>query len=279
LTDREVWLQQTKHESIRSAYLDKYIYMDKYLYLDRINYTGKLTPTLDVLSALQEAHLVSVPFENLDIHSGRSIELDPSHLFRKIVLNRRGGFCFELNSLFHWLLSDIGFTVKLAMGRVYDRSRNVYGPEFDHMLILANCNKQDWLVDVGFGDFSMHPLKFELNQPLTDTNGQFLIEKDSDEYFKMSRYSRKEERYIPEYMFSTVERRLDEFSMMCRFHFTSVESHFTRKRVCSIATATGRISLTDDKLIVTENGMRKEIPISTAQEFNSALARYFGINM
>ena len=77
-------------------------------YLARISYSGPLAPTLENLRALHYAHLLAVPFENLDIHRGMPIALDQEHLYDKIVLHRRGGFCYELNSLF---AADLGLTL------------------------------------------------------------------------------------------------------------------------------------------------------------------------
>jgi N-hydroxyarylamine O-acetyltransferase len=253
--------------------------MDTESYLTRINYDGKLDPSFAVLSTLQEKHLLSVPFENLDIHTGKSIVLDPELLFQKIVTMRRGGFCYELNTLFYLLLLEFGFQATLVSGKVYDHSRSDYGPEFDHMLMLVNIEKETWLADVGFGDFAMHPLKFELNQALVDTNGQFLIERENGKRFRVSRFSASEERYIPEYIFSTTERRIGDFGEMCSYHQTSPASHFTQKRVCSIATTTGRITLTDEKLIITGKGGKNEFQIRDEEMFRRALLQYFNINV
>ena len=242
-------------------------------YLARIKYVGKIDPSLKVLASLQVAHLLTVPFENLDIHTGTRIVLDTTLLYRKIVTMTRGGFCYELNALFNSLLRELGFHSRLLMGRVYDHTTKEYGPEFDHMLSLVKIDGRQWLVDVGFGDFSMGPLEFRLNQSVTDPAGEFLIEQDIDEYFRVSRFSQKENR------FSTRDVRLADFSEMCLYHQTSPQSHFTRKKVCSIATAAGRITLTDEKLIITANGIRTESPICNAQEFSQALAQYFNINV
>ena len=249
--------------------------MDIHRYASRIGYVEEARPTLEVLCALQESHLLAVPFENLDIHAGRRIVLDERALFEKIVVRKRGGFCYELNGLFHLLLKAVGFDVKLLMGRVYDRGRSSYGPAFDHLLIMAMVDGEQWLVDVGFGDFVLQPLKFMLNQPLPDRNGQFSIERHDDEYFRVSRYMPEEGRFSPEYLFSLQERTLSDFSNMCHYHQTSPDSHFTSRRICSIATATGRITLTDQKLIVTEGKIRTEVIIRNRSDFAEALARYF----
>src|SRR5438874_1301375 len=83
--------------------------MDLQAYLQRINYRGEQTPTAATLRELHRAHLLTVPFENLDIHLGRPILLDQAALFEKIVSRRRGGFCYELNGLFALLLRELGF--------------------------------------------------------------------------------------------------------------------------------------------------------------------------
>jgi len=80
---------------------------DRDAYLARIKYEGPLIPSLETLQGLHRAHVMTVPFENLDIHLGRSITLAPADLFRKIVVERRGGYCFELNGLFALLLEDV----------------------------------------------------------------------------------------------------------------------------------------------------------------------------
>ncbi|OGB62341.1 MAG: hypothetical protein A2Y94_11340 [Caldithrix sp. RBG_13_44_9] len=248
-------------------------------YLARINYRGDLLPSLSTLQVLQEAHLLHIPFENLDIALKKEIILDLERLYRKIVINRRGGFCYELNGLFHWLLQEIGFTTKLVSGRVYVQDREDYGPEFDHLAILVTIEGKEWLSDVGFGDFSLHPLPLEINTPLNDANGQFLIEGYQNTHFRISRYHPKQNKFFPEYLFSNVSRQLSDFDQMCRYHQTSSESHFTRKRVCSLATHNGRITLTGDKLIITRKDSRKELAVKNDQEFELALKNYFNIKL
>ena len=75
--------------------------MNRELYLKRIKFTGKAIPTMEVLAQLQKAHLLAVPFENIDIHTNRKIDLNVDNIYQKIVLNNRGGFCYELNGLFY----------------------------------------------------------------------------------------------------------------------------------------------------------------------------------
>src|SRR5579885_83719 len=133
--------------------------MDIQSYLGRIHYQGSLEPTLQTLRALHEAHLLAVPFENLDIHLGREIVLDEARLWTKIIEQRRGGFCFELNGLFAQLLRAPGFQVDMLSAGVA-RSSGGFGPEFDHMTLLVHL-EEDWLADVGFGKSFRQPLRMQ----------------------------------------------------------------------------------------------------------------------
>ena len=81
------------------------------------------------------------------------------------------------------------------------------------------------------------------------------------------------------YDFTLQPRRLSEFEGMCRHHQTSPKSHFTRNRVCSILTPTGRVTLTGARLVITEDGDRRESALATTQEYDAALENFFGIRL
>jgi N-hydroxyarylamine O-acetyltransferase len=99
-------------------------------YLDRIHFPARASsdfpqPSLQTLRVLHEAHLLAVPFENLSIHYGQPIILQEDALFNKIVRLRRGGFCYELNGLFAWLLRQLGFQVTLLSAEVSARRSTI----------------------------------------------------------------------------------------------------------------------------------------------------------
>ena len=230
-------------------------------YLARIGYDGPRTPTAEVLRALQERHLLSVPFENLDIHWKRPIVVDTERFLDKIVRQRRGGFCYELNGAFAWLLRELGFDVQYLSGRVPTRDGGL-GPPFDHMALLVPIDGTRWLADVGFGDFALHPLH------LDGANGDFeLVEGDEWEVRRNGEV---------EYRFSLEPHELHEFAPMCDYQQYDPRSHFTKKRICSVATAEGRITLAGAQLIVTRNGERTETAVAPDQ-WERVLAENFGI--
>ncbi|HSP15204.1 MAG TPA: arylamine N-acetyltransferase [Thermoanaerobaculia bacterium] len=238
-------------------------------YLRRIDYQGQVDTTAETLRNLHERHLFTVPFENLDI-GRRPIVIDEAAFVRKVVEERRGGFCYELNGAFSALLRSLGFDVMLLSAGVA-RQAGGFGPEFDHLALLVSANGERWLADVGFGDSFVRPLRFVTDTDLQDPAGAFRIERDADSF--IVRWAGK-----PQYRFLLIPHALDEYAPRCHFHQTSPESSFTQKSVCSLATPVGRITLSDRRLITTESGERTERELSEA-EWTNVLRDVFGVTL
>lgn len=253
-------------------------------YLQRIHYRGSLEPTLETLRALHEAHLLAVPFENLSIHLGQPVVLQEEKLYEKIVQRRRGGFCYELNGLFSWLLRRLGFQVSLLSASVA-REEGGFNPPFDHLtLLLHGLDGADWLADVGFGDSFRSPLRLEAELEQRESDGQVyrLTQEDGagaggadKNYWFMQRLG--EHDWEAQYRFTLQPYTLADFTERCQFHQTSPESHFTQKRVCSLATPQGRITLSDWQLITTIQGERTERALNSQEEYSAVLADAFGM--
>jgi N-hydroxyarylamine O-acetyltransferase len=169
----------------------KFQEMETVPYLRRIGYFGEIKPSQDTLRSLHRAHMFAVPFENLDISLGRKIICDESRFLHKIVEERRGGFCYEMNGAFAALLRELGFRVTLLSARVSGGDGND-GHEFDHMALRVEL-EQDWLADVGFGDSFVEPLRLEprLEQEqfgrryrLSSANGGLYLEANADDAWK-----------------------------------------------------------------------------------------------
>ncbi len=251
--------------------------MDVKKYLERINFHSELKPDLETLQLLHKNHLFNIPFENLDIHSGRKIILEKKELLDKIVNGERGGFCYELNGAFYELLISIGYKVKRISAGVANKD-GTFGSDFDHMALIVNLNGEECLVDVGFGDSFLLPLKFKIDEIQKDVWDFFKISKSEDgNYYILSRSSTGNE-FISQYKFGLKPRKLNEYQQMCNYHQTSPESHFTQKIICSKATKSGRISLSDLKFIITKNGIKTEKEISE-KEYKIFLQKHFNITL
>ncbi len=242
-------------------------------YLARIGYIGPTTPTEDVLRAIHRQHLLTVPFENLDIARATKIVCEEDAFLRKIVDHHRGGFCYELNGAFAALLRGIGFKVTLLSARV-PREDGTETPEFDHMTLRVDLD-EPWLADVGFGDCFLEPLRLQAGPEQIQDGQKFRIREDENSCHVER--AQPDGSWKGEYTFSLVPRLLDEFAPMCHYHQTSSESPFTRKRICSKATTDGRITLADRKLIITRRGNREERMLDSEEEWQAALQKYFQI--
>ncbi len=248
--------------------------IDAYLSRLLIGADHGLGPTIESLRLLQKRHLLNVPFENLDIHWKRPIVLEPKRLFEKIIIDRHGGFCYELNGVFNELLRDLGFQTRLVSARVFGGERG-FGPEFDHAAIIVTVGRSEYLADVGFGDFAAEPLQLFTDIEQHDREGVFMIRRNPDGAFEVARMVSGS--WVPEYRFDPLGRDLSEFAEMCDFQQFSAESHFTKGKVCSILTDGGRKTLTDTKYIVTRNGEKTEEQVASDDRFDEILMREFRI--
>lgn len=137
-------------------------------YFRRIGYAGPREPTLDTLHALTLHHATSIPFENLDVLLGRGIRLEPDAVFRKLVTDRRGGYCFEQNSLLLLVLRQLGYRVTPLGARVRGPIPRDTIPARTHLFLRVHLPDGDWLTDVGTGGSSLTaalPLEFGRELP------------------------------------------------------------------------------------------------------------------
>ena len=249
--------------------------MDVTTYLDRIQYHGSQLANFKTLRSLQLSHMLSVPFENLSIHAKEPILLDDESLFDKIVLRRRGGFCYELNGLFATLLRALGFDVALLSAGVAEADGG-FGPDFDHMTLMVVLEDK-WLVDVGFGDSFRQPLLIDQRGPQVQGRRSYQIDTEGD-YFIL-RQSEDGGDWQAKYRFTLRPHQIADYEEMCKYHQTSPQSSFTQGRVCSRATIDGRITLSDMQLIETKGGERRERTLRDEEEYAAVLAKDFGIIM
>ena len=250
--------------------------MDVQTYLARVEYFKPVKPDVQTLQELHLAHMQNVAFENLDIRLGRPILLNEETLWNKLMVQKRGGFCYELNGLFAWLLRQIGFGVTYLNARVYNREGEL-GIDFDHLALLVSVPNQSarWLADVGFGDSFNEPLSFEERSEQIQGLRAYRLEQTSEGYITWQKnYDGSWER---QYFFDLQPRNFpSDYEAACLYHQTSPESSFTRGSIISKATSDGRVSLEDGKLILTKNGQRVVRPLQNRDEYLVLLKEYFG---
>ena len=239
-------------------------------YLERIGLPpSPPPPTPEALRTLQLAHLRTVPFENLSIHLGEPVRLDGDALVRKIVDQRRGGFCYELNGLFAALLRALGYDVDLLAAQVFGDDGP--GIPFDHLALRVRLD-EPWLVDVGFGRSHQRPLGLDRRDEQPDPDGVYAVRDAPYGDLDVLRDG------APQLRLDTRPRELSEFVPTCWWHSTSPQSHFARGDVCSLLLPDGgRVTLNGPTLTRTAaDGTR------TTTEVPDPLATYqelFGIRL
>jgi N-hydroxyarylamine O-acetyltransferase len=133
--------------------------IDPAKYLRRIGMDTQVgPPTVELVAAMQVAHLTHVPFENLHVYHRRGPRTDADWSVHKIVDERRGGWCFEVNGAFATLLRAVGFRAHHVSCQVWESTPGEWGPPFDHLATMVELEGERWFVDVGFGDNCLEPL-------------------------------------------------------------------------------------------------------------------------
>ncbi len=242
-------------------------------YLSRIGSPRPDGASADALRVLHRVHQMTVPFENLSIHLGQPISLTDADLLSKIVAQRRGGFCYELNGAFGLLLEALGFEVQRVAARVYGAGG--LGPPFDHMALVVRPadGSGPWLADVGFGAHSTHPLLLEDGGEQRDPAGMFQVRPAPDGDLEVCKAGE------PQYRLERRARSLGDFVPTCWWQQTAPESHFRAGLICSLLTDSGRISLSGRTLITTSDGARTEQELPDDDTVLAAYRDIFGVEL
>ena len=248
--------------------------MDLDPFLQRIHFAGDRTPSLSSLAALQLAFLLSVPFENYDIHWGRPLSLDLDDLEEKIVRHRRGGVCYESNVLFRAALEQLGYSVRYLDARMRKSEGEGFGPPCDHMVLLVSLDR-DYLVDVGNGQSCREPLPLDRDKVHNSEGITYRLSWQDGLRALMTR--REDGDWVPRYLFSDASRELPEFYPMLQHVQTSQDSPFTRHRLATRALVNGRVTLRNRVLLVQELGKNKRWELEDEAAELKVLKDWFGI--
>lgn len=144
--------------------------MDIDAYLARIGLKSRPAANADGLATIQRAQRLNIPFENIDIPLGRGISLDQQTVFDKLVVRRRGGYCFEQNQLLGRALAALGFETRALLARVW-----LFAPEDapprTHTLQLVMLDGAPWIADAGFGGSYCPPMPLIAGHTATGPDG------------------------------------------------------------------------------------------------------------
>ncbi len=247
--------------------------MELTAFLKRIGFEGEAKADLASLTQLQEKSLLTIPFENLDFHFGpKKCSAQPEAAYEKIVVQGRGGICYECNSLYHAMLQKIGFEVELLSVRML--VDHFPKPEFSHMLLKVNLDGVEYLTDIGNGRSYRKPIRLDGSDMQTIPEGfSWQVGPHLEGralYFKGPGHS-----WLPRYYINFEPKGYDDFEQRLQWAATNPNSNFVKGIICTIATEKGRKTLLTNVFSNDILGKEEARPIKSEEDLLATLASEF----
>lgn len=246
-------------------------------YLRRIGLTEAPPFSLAGLDALVWAHQTHVPFEDLNSGwLGLPVSLEIPELYDKVVLRRRGGYCYELNALFTRLLADLGFDARSVFCRVV-RGRD-FLPPCAHRAVVAALEDGLYFCDVGFGGPMPAGALRVADGEGRDVRGEsFRVDRFDDYWWTVSRNTSEGEREAV-LQFNTFPQTPQEFIAANMKSSLDPESIFVRQLLVNLRTEDGSLSITDDVFTVRRAGETRTQQIGDEAALRRILRERFGMD-
>ncbi|NLZ88766.1 MAG: arylamine N-acetyltransferase [Clostridiales bacterium] len=248
-------------------------------YLQRIGLTGPLPRSQDALTRIVQAHYVHVPYENLDIQDGVPLSLDEQDLYEKIVVRRRGGYCFELNAALGDLLIGMGYQLVRLTGRFIMGEPEGITPMRRHHILLVTLPEGQYLVDAGIMRESCraaHP--FIVGAEQFDGVANYRL-REAPFFGYVMEQAYPGEAYRPMFGFTLEPQHPVDFVMPSFFCEKHPDSPFNKGRMVGIRNQTGSYNLVGNTFKTLVGGTivtQREIPDA---EVPGVLADVFGLRL
>ena len=248
--------------------------MDLSAYLARIGHSGPVRPDLATLRAVHRAHLLAIPYENLDVQLGRPGSVDPHAAFEKIVAGGRGGWCYEMNGTLGLALQAIGFQVTRMAGAVM---REVHGARTlgNHLVLRIDLENGPWIADVGFGDGIIEPTPLAPGA-FSMRGYDFRLEQLDAQWWRFHNHPMGGAAY-----FDFVSGPADpaQLAATCHWLRTSPESIFTQSVMAFRHRPDGIVALLGRVLRRVHPDRKEDTLLTSAEAFTEALRTEFGLDV
>lgn len=240
-------------------------------YLHRIGFAGAARPDLSTLRRIHRLHLAAIPYENLDVQLGRRVGFEMRAIYRKLVSERRGGWCYEMNGLLAWALEQIGFRITRLAGAVV-RDKN--GDEWigSHLALCVHLD-EPYLADVGFGDGLIEPMPLAVGAARQD-DFDFRLERLDDGWWRFHNHAFGG---APTFDFQLAEAPSERLTERCEWLQSAPESPFVLNAVCQRYDAGQLSTLRGCVLKVVRAHTVEKRTIESQREFETVLHDVFGI--
>jgi N-hydroxyarylamine O-acetyltransferase len=243
-------------------------------YLQRIGLNGRPPVSLAGLRAVHRAHLLAIPYENLDVQLRRPVTIERPAIYKKIVEQGRGGWCYEMNGLLGWALDELGFNVTRATGSVM---REMFGDSTNanHLVLRVELPEGLYLADVGFGDGPRDPIPVATGA-FRSEGFEFNMHRVDDPWWRLHSHSLGA---APSFDFNLAPADESQLAAQCENLQTDPQSHFRLNLFCFRHTEQGVTSLRGRVLRkVTPNGYDERV-LADADDLMDALKNEIGVDV
>jgi N-hydroxyarylamine O-acetyltransferase len=237
-------------------------------YLARVGLASR--PNLDAagLAVLMRAQLFTVPFENSYVQAGLEVSLDAERIVDKIITQGRGGYCYEVNGLFAWAATALGFKVELIGARPMFYAKRWAKT---HMVVLVELPEGRFICDTGFG-------RFGLRAPLRITADSISVLQDWDRFrllqqrneWVLQAFSQGE--WESQFSFDLQPAEMADFMPANYFNSHSLEAIFVQTLLVVQHRLDARIILIGDRLKIIRADSIEELTLT--ESMPERLARF-----
>lgn len=245
-------------------------------YFERIGWEGHPSPDLKTLAELLGAHMLSIPFENLDVLLGRPIRLDLTSLQNKLVRSKRGGYCFEHATLLAAVLEDLGFRVTRHTARVTVHSAPTEAPR-THMILVINLPEGRFVVDPGFGGFGPRvPVPLKDSVKVSAANEcHWLVEEDGQRVL----HFQDGDKDVAGWVTRLDPDNLIDFEVGNHYTSTHPDSQFRKHLMIAIRTPKGRVTAMDRQATIRQGSEERSFRLERPQDLRALLNEYFKFDL
>jgi N-hydroxyarylamine O-acetyltransferase len=248
--------------------------IDLAAYAERIGFTGELRPSAECLREVHLAHATHVPFENIEVLMRRPVPLDIESLWKKLVVDRRGGYCFEQNTLFAAVLEKIGFRVTRLAARVRLGGTGITSR--GHMLLAVEADGRKFLVDVGFGgDALLYPIPWVPGETAGQFAWQYRLMVEAPGYLLQTW---RADGWVDLYSFTMEEQYAVDYEVANYHTATHPDSFFRKQLMVHMPGPEVRVTLFDRRLMERRPEGSTEVVLADDAAVLETLASRFGLH-
>ncbi len=251
--------------------------LEDYLQIDSSRYNR---PSIEALNYYATRFMLTIPFENIDVQNGKPISINIDALFNKIVLDKRGGFCYELNTFFKTYLQQKGFNPELMSATIHTPGggRSLNG---SHASLVVSINDVFYVTDVGFGDLPLHAIPItssEHTQPITDISGTFraIFNNEDKDIFYVQKF--ENDNWHTKYEAEFKAKCIADFDKNIEYNQTHPDSIFVQHLLITMPQSFGRATMSENHLTLTKDGTPEKLAI-TKDNYQQFLKTFFGLDV